>query len=545
VTKAITVVDKMSDSERREHFCTLMEEVVLPHRRRLLQASDHTWQSAYVDDDGYLAELIAALVVGVPGNQRRGVSTSTGDLSDRTEVKKGSRVDPNIDFVLDGRFQQDGRRVVLEVPALPSELRLQAILHQANSNACSVQLLERQAGVLLGGALWRTVGKDALRPDKRGGGTLTLARGSQPFPIGQEVQVCLRQERGHVNYGDKSRSELAKSLKSTPVFVFYQHDMRGRFSVAVIEVRMSASEQSQYLNVVYAGRRGRRQVQPYLFPDNVRDALYDPRSVHSVAGPMNGRLLAYGVEANSGFELLHWNVQSPPLVKSVEPLLTRIAPPSKCPAFRHERLSLDWSDQKRRLAFAASFFNESIAGYNRSLQPYCEMTRTTRNIGLGNLAQHLAGLCTGLRGTRSGARGSDLIEPDGETPSEVKLATGQAGDAMGTEDMPRLTLGWDHAKMVGWKRLVAVRIVEFDEGNGPRWHATVHAPTLATMKLFRAQVRGYFRGRVNNGSGGLQYHTVPYPHDVYGTEDRNLKFVPVGVFEEGEAARFPNTFPDW
>lgn len=548
----IKTVDQQSPEERRDHFHALMDRVVLPQRERLLQARDHTWQSAYVDDDGYLAELIAALVIGKPGTSRKGVSRTTGDLGDGTEVKKGYRVDPNIDFVLDGTVGRDGNAWFLQIPVLPAELHLPDICDQLNSNACSVQRLDAHGSSHLGSALWRTTSKDALRIVGRGG-RLFFAReqGARPSTIGEKIVVCLRQERGHINFGDKTRAQLEEILVSNPVLVFYQHDLRGRFSVAVLRVQMSAAERRTYLDEVYANNSAKRQVQPYLFPDNVRTKLY-PSGNHSVAHGLRGRLLAYGVHGSGGFDVLHWNVKDPPLVGDVEALLTGSAIPAACPNFRHRSTSLAWTDTRARRDFAGSFFDECVVGYNRALQPYCSMTGSTRNIGLGNLAQHLAGIATGLRGTRSGARGADLVEPDGVTPSEIKLATGQRGDTMGTEDMPRLTLGWGHDKMLGWKRLIAVRMVELNAGKGPRWHAMVHAPSKATMLQFRAQVKRYFEvgsdgraRRVNNGSGGLQYHATAYPHDGYGTVDHTLDFVRVADFQEGRPAVFPSDVPEW
>ena len=182
-----------------------------------------------------------------------------------------------------------------------------------------------------------------------------------------------------------------------------------------------------------------------------------------------------------------------------------------------------------------------MAGYYDALEPYCRVTQTTRNIGFGNLSQHLVSITAGLRGTRSGARGADIIERNGDV-SEVKLATGQPNDIMGTEDNPRLTLGWDEHKMLSWRRLFPVRIV--DEGQGLR--VLVHAPTDRTMKTFRSQLSSYFAGRSDNGSGGLQYHTnqvrEPFPHDAYGRPGRKLDFARVADLGPN-GYLFPEAFP--
>src|SRR5947207_3306113 len=124
---------------RREIFRQLLEDVFVPQRRRLIQFRDHTWQSAFVDCDGYLAEMIASIVTGVPGVSRRGVSRTQGDLEDETEVKKGYRLDPNIDFIVRGRLRRaaPGQIVAVELNSLPTELALADIRHQLNANASS------------------------------------------------------------------------------------------------------------------------------------------------------------------------------------------------------------------------------------------------------------------------------------------------------------------------------------------------------------------------------------------------------------------------
>lgn len=541
--KSVKPVDKQTSMERRDNFRSLMDVAVLPQRRRLLSARDHTWQSAYVDDDGYLAELIASLVVGNLCTGRKGVSKTTGDLTDGTEVKKGYRVDPNIDFVLEGIVRRARKAWTLEIANLPNELLLGDILSQLNSNACSVQLIKNHGSLELGVDLWRTISKNALTR-KGTGGVIRFSGDAHPSVEGQSIRVCIRQERGHINFGKTSRAKLDQIIKSKPILVFYQHDIRGRFSVAVCRIEMTATERNTYLSTLFRTGDKSRQIQPYLFPDNRRDVLY-LNSEHSVADGLRGRLLAYGADSSKGFEILHWNVTNPPLVKSVKDIVTAVAKAADCPPFRHSNYALNWDDPSARQKFADRFFRECIVGYSRALEPYCRMTESTRNVGLGNLAQHLASICTGLKGTRSGARGADLIEPDGVTPSEIKLATGQRGDSMGTEDMPRLTLGWDRDKMMTWKRLIAVRMVELESNGEPRWNAIVHAPNESTMKLFRKQVDDYFEGRVNNGSGGLQYHTTEYPHHSYGTRDHKLEFVPVAVFREGDESTFPISVPEW
>ena len=531
-------IEKQSAAERKQTLEELLTKVVFPQRLRLLRARDHTWQSAYVDD-GYLAELIAAIVVGVPGTRRRGVTRSFGDLADGTEVKKGYRADPNIDFLISA--EKFGNELL--IADVPPELLLAAIQGQLNANSCSVQLVESSTNQIFGSTLCKTVGKNAFIFDRAADeGRLRLARNSA-IPDGSNL-FCVRQERGHINFGNKTRSQVDQILASRPVLVFYQHDLVGSFSIAVVQIEMTPGQRNEYLNNIFQNSNQKKQLQPYLFADNNRTALYSD-GPYSVAGSLNGTLLAYAVESRGGVNISHWFPHNAPLVRDCAGLLTEKVPRDNRPNFRHDRLELDWTDVHQRRRFAHDFFTDAIAGYSRTLQPFCEACSVTRNIGLGNVSQHLASAVTGLRGTRSGARGGDLVEIDGTTYSDVKLATGQRGDTMGTEDMPRLTLGWDHQKMIAWKRMIPVRAVELPTPNGPRWQVLVHAPTESCMSDFGRQVKEYFAGRVNNGSGGLQYHTSVFPHHSYGTADRTLCFECIGHFTEGAESLFPTAMPEW
>lgn len=516
----------------------------LPQRRRLLQFRDYTWQSAFVDDDGYLAEMIASIVIGVPGVTRRGVTRTSGDLLDETEVKKGYRLDPNIDFVVRGQMRRARR--ILDLDYVPAELALPAIRAQLNFNACSVQrmVVDHSSGTghILGDELGKTTAKLAMPIDSDGAQYLKLSRGSfATVADGTALEVCIRQERGHINFGNRSRQQLGAILSRHPIMVFYQHDARGRCQIVVVRTQLNSRQLELLLDEIYGDAPERRcQTQPYLMPDNLRQQLStSPR--HSVGSALRSRLLAVAVERNDGIDVEYWDPSGSLQVLDYEAQLTRVAPASECPPFRHSPRSLILNSEADRREAAQAFFEESIDGYYTGLRPYCELTSTTRNMAFGNLSQHLVSILTMIRGTRSGARGADLIEEGGGF-SEVKLATGErGGDAMSTEDSPRLTLGWSQTKMLAWERLFAVRIV--DQGDGLQ--VLVHAPTSETMAQFRRQVRAYFDGRVNNGSGGLQYHAVdPFPHDSYGPRERRLSFARVGQFKSGRAPKFPEALPE-
>lgn len=535
-------IEEKSSNVRKEILQKLLDEVLFPQRLRLLNSRDFTWQSAFFDSDGYVAEMISAIVLGVPGLSRRGVTRSFGDLKDETEVKKGFRADPNIDFFLTGFVSQNGKAI--KVVKIPEALKVPEVYNQMNANACSVQLLIEHKNSILGLDLYSTPSKDCF--SLTNDGTATIKLKNQIFDRGlwgNSVNFCVRQERGHINFGNKSRGQLQEMLVRKPVMVFYGHNLNGGLQIVGVRSGLENKAIEKYLDRIFEGskKETKKQVQPYLYPDNVRDSLYESE-LHSVATAMQAKLLLVVNEKYNGIAIDYWDPNGNQSVLNTSEVLftrhsTNDAPDMGIYLRKNQNLK-DLSIHER----TDWFFQECMADFYRKLAPYCDLTSTTRNIGFGNLAQHLISHTSGIRGTRSGARGADLLEPDGQ-PSEIKLATGEKeGDFMGTEDMPRLTLGWDIKKMKSWKRLFAVRIV--DQGEGLR--ALAHAPTEETMEKFREQAENYFEGRVNNGSGGLQYHAVDlFPHDNYGTRERSLSFVRVADLWEGKESKFPFEVPQF
>ena len=82
---SLTKIDKMSSDERKELLRNFYEKVVLPQRIRLVHFRGITNQTAQVDSDGYIAQLVASIVTGIPGTNRHGKSINLkGDLSEST-----------------------------------------------------------------------------------------------------------------------------------------------------------------------------------------------------------------------------------------------------------------------------------------------------------------------------------------------------------------------------------------------------------------------------------------------------------------------------
>lgn len=531
-------ISAYSSSERRQLAERLISEVLFPYRTMLLRSRELVWQSAFLDSDGYVAELLSSLILGVPGVSRRGVTKSAGDLEDETEVKKGFRADPNIDFLLSGKLSSDGWKI--EIDNVPPELYLTDIISQINANACSIQILKETLNKSIGTDMYVTASKKSfsVATDTVSASIRMKKKITDSALIQNNFEFLIRQERGHINFGNKSKAQLKTILQSRPIFVFYGHNRSGGLQIVAARSGLLGADIEHYLESIFDEGSGgdKRQVQPYLYPDNVRDSFYSS-SVHSVAVALKGCLLMVANERDSGIRIDYWDpAGSQSVVQSSDFLFNEFTEGESANLRSH--LTHKLSDLKMsHEARATWFFNDCMVKFYRGIEPFCMLTSTTRNIGFGNMAQHLVGLVTGVRGTRSGARGSDLVEDD-HSPSEVKLATGLPGDAMGTEDLPRLTLGWDLDKMLTWKRLFPLRLV--DDGSG--LHALVHAPNAKTMEEFRSQARSYFDGRTNNGSGGLQYH-VPreFPNDSYGTTEKRLTFIRVADLHEHRDPVFEET----
>jgi hypothetical protein len=350
----------------------------------------------------------------------------------------------------------------------------------------------------------------------------------------------VRQERAHINFGAKTRDHLDRIFKGQPpVLVFYTFDRMGRPLISVVRVGLDARQRRSYLDAVYGRSNGAPQVQPYLFRDNVRDSLY-VSDKHSVAQALKGRLLCVAVGTSNGARMLHWAPDDPPRVEDLAEVLTKIVPRSRDAAFSHSPISLDLDSEGGRRRATKDFYGCSVKGWFDEIREYCVEANVSTNIGLGNLAQHLVSLRTGLRGSRSGARGADLVEPDGKV-SEIKLATGDPTELtfMDNTDTPRLNLQSDQTKMRSWKRLFPVRIVAQKDGV----NVLLHAPTQQTMTEFKKQLRAYFNE--HDSSTNLQYHAQDtFDDDSYGPSGRKLYFERVAWLKPSGRHEFHDV-PSW
>ena len=87
-------INEMNSEERKELLRLFFDSVILPQRKKLIYYRSITNQTAQVDSDGYIAQLISSIVTGISGTGRHGKSTNIkGDLSDGTEVKSTYRTE--------------------------------------------------------------------------------------------------------------------------------------------------------------------------------------------------------------------------------------------------------------------------------------------------------------------------------------------------------------------------------------------------------------------------------------------------------------------
>jgi len=558
-------------SENRQRLFEEVGQILMDQRMRLLQFREVTSHSATIDSDSVISELLAAIVIGNPGSCRKGkdggvdliARNEDGDLIDENrpteQVKKGYRLDPMIDFRMSGTISDDGKKIALN-DGFPKGFnpRLAAVLCEHGSN---VQPLKEVEGRLIADEiLWRLAGKALQYDDDNNIWKLCLGKGhraSEPYEDGQKIVFVLKQERGKLNFGVKTASQLRALLNSQPAIVHYHHDRRGRPVIAIFILKPSEQEIEEYIEDVvgfsrcsntaceYRKRGYDRQtvncpgcdklntveVQPYLFSpaDSARDQL------KSDYRDLGAHLVAHGHLGRDGFEV---DLFQPTAVYSLEEggagenLLLRMATDAQCPDLSIPPLEENEITPK-------NFVAQCIHGFYRDILPYLDCANMTRNLMGGTLAEHLQTLVHGGFGTRSGSNGPDIVQggmPDFQPPqlmtrahidnrlqvSEVKLATGHAGDSMGVEDgSTRLNLGSKRKEMCAWEYLLPVRIVHEEIDGQEFFQVACFAPADDQMERFREDVAQYFDVEYPKSSN-MQYHAGDFSRDWFGNENHRL-----------------------
>jgi hypothetical protein len=535
---------KMPSRSRQRELVGLMEEVIAQYRR-LCAYREMTAISAGSNLD-HIAEVIASLLTGVPGRGRKGKTETglTGDLSDGTEVKEANQITGQIDFIVDGRVRlQEGSdsKYVLELTSPLSEhpvgcpqlVQFSRLRRAFNNQGCLIQMLDEvDENLIASDLLLKTRGKSPLSYDEQNGAIqIKLSDSSRLQSITEQtLKWWIRRERSWFQFGKKTESEWREFFKLNIIGIHFHYDILGRFSVAAFRFNITKKMQDEYfkrtkekwdtewrnlekrhgmtkselLQSPNKDHHAKLYIQPVLFRENER--LKIVRSEGDGLHSFGAKLIFVGCEtADHKFKIRYWN---PHLGLSVK---RKRAEKLLCGPFgkKSEQPNVNWSlsdhglpgwpwpNAETREQFANQFFEESICGYLRKIIPYCKLTNHSFNIKFDETGEHLAAIVYGIRGTRTGARGGDLIENDG-TESDVKVAAGFKGDALGTEDTPRYNLkelgpqrSRIRAKVMRWRRWIPIRILAIEGDNDWKLTASVQALNSEHMRQFHRILSGY------------------------------------------------------
>ena len=537
-------LEKMSSHSRQRELEGLMAEVIAQYRR-LCAYREMTAISAGSNLD-HIAEATASLVTGVSGRNRKGKTETglLGDLLDGTEVKEANQIAGQIDFIVDGRVQlQEGSdsKYVLELTSpleehpigCPQLVHFSRLRNTFNNEGCLIQMLnEVDENFIASDLLLKTRGNSPLSYDEENGGIqIQLSESSRLKSItGQTLKWWIRRERSWFQFGTKTESEWKEFFKLNIIGIHFHYDILGRFSVAAFRFNITKKMQDEYfkrtkekwdkewekqeekygmskselLRSPDRNHHAKLYIQPVLFRGNER--LKIVRSEGDGLHSFGAKLIFVGCEtADHKFKIRYWNPHLGLSIKrkKVEKLLCgpfgkKSEPPNvNWSLSDHGLPGWPWPNVETREQIANQFFEESICGYLRKIIPYCTLTNHSFNIKFDETGEHLAAIVYGIRGTRTGARGGDLIENDG-TESDVKVAVGWKGDAIGTEDQPRYDLGIlgpqrsrKRAAMMRWRRWIPIRFMAIEEDDNWKLTASVQALNSEHMRQFHRILSGY------------------------------------------------------
>lgn len=320
-------------------------------------------------------------------------------------------------------------------------------------------------------------------------------------PGGESFSFMFRQERGHFNLSKVDRQTLRWMLNNRIILVSHHFDRLGRVCCSVLSLQDLDEEQvDQIINEQFRGRPSDATLQPnwYLFDDNIRNELY--RGANSLRD-RGARLLAHAVQQNDGFVTTYWEPDNPGLISSedVEDILIGLDDCLEEMPVEPQGFELDeyFANETERREQALRLFNEGFVNFYRAMRVHTDPNQMGGNLGFDHLIEHMVMLWFGLRGSRSGARGVDLYEPDG-APSEVKSATGQEGDYMEVADNKKpFKAGSNVTKIQSWRRLFFNRVVDVresheDGGERGNLNLVMWAPTQNSMEQLHQNTVSFF-----------------------------------------------------
>jgi hypothetical protein len=536
---------KYDSKMRKKVFQVFLDEVLLPQRQRLIAWSNEARQSAQVDPDGHIAQLIASIVSGVPGTGRKGKSGANelgGDLLNKKDASNGYKSLNHPGWEVKATFRAEQMQDIKcnVVNANDSSITLDSNASPIDDfyKSCTIDIIAGTGA----GKSYKAMSNNAYDGTTK---VLKIGQSRRLNPVLDNTSVVqIRKQDGHFNFGDMTRKQMKEFVKhEVCILVHYGYDTLGRFKIEVLQLDMTnpATKKIMVEDFYKADANGKPrqkdgktlskdeykgQFQPRLYPDGERGRIqeYNGRHGRICVRNLGAKVIAKAVEKRGGADIEIWCPDAP---KSIDDtvgggLLTIKDPTS------FESRSYPLPADKRK--WPEVFFRESMVEFYRGIEHFCDITSSTKNMTFANLAQHLVSLVTGFPGSGSNARGMDLVVNGGD--GEVKLATGYRGDDIGSMDLPRLNLGNGHKKMLNWVGIFPVRIV-FEGG---LIKTAVFIPGKNTMNDFYNQVRDYFYDRGAPKSPlppNLQYHaTKNFKDDFFGNKNHLLHFKRAAEFIE-------------
>ena len=362
-------IERMNPTARKRLLKEFFEQVIYPQRMNLLAFRELDNQTAMVDTDGHLGQLITSIITGKPGTGKKGKSgDELGDLLDGSEVKSGWRIDQKNDDEKEDAHPHFGNLAYKRAPT--------------------------------GGA--------------------------------KRVSDFLACKKLYV--------------------VYHSYTISGHYKCELIQVDLTDPKVENTIKK-WLGTTSKKDLQPRLYPDKVRDRLAtSSRSYKKLGAKLVARIIQS--ESNEGIIDI-WKPNAPvsldECIKYKRKTLQAIGENFAS----HEPLAAELFGSTEG---ARSFFEKCVVRYRNKLQRFCVLTHTTANLGYGFLAQHLVSMLIGVKGEDSKSNGDDL-----EGGGEIKSAFGYKWDGSGALDVPRWDLsGSKKADMRGdsetpWSRFIGVR----------------------------------------------------------------------------------------
>lgn len=366
----VTPIEKMGISVRKQLFKEFFEDVIYPQRMLQLGYRELTNQTAMVDTDGHLAQLIVSIVTGISGTGKKGKSNDElGDLSDGSEVKSGWRIDQKNDDEKEDAHPHFGNLATTAIPAK----------------------------------------------------------------------------------GAKSIEDFFSCGKL--YVVFHSYTVSSHYKCEVLVVNLEDADVQETIRD-WMGETSKKDLQPRLYPDNIRDKLAtSKRSYKNLKAKVLARVIQ--TENNKAIVDLWRPPDSPYSTLELDECLKIKKDIRDALGTLPAKKTID-EDLFGKPEGAKKFFEDCIVRHRDALTRFCRLTQTTANLGYGFLAQHLVSMLVGVKGEDSKSNGDDLVGG-----GEIKEAFGYRYDESGALDTPRWNMGKKKSDMLGtsdtpWTRFIGV-----------------------------------------------------------------------------------------